>query len=168
MAYTDPSTLTFTTGQIVTAAEMNTATNEQFLAVLPDGVEGVAWSPVLEGSTTDFDTDSVSGIQYRKGALLYLWATWTFPGSGEQNGSGTMFVTLPVAASGIGASQAIGAGFGSDSGTAANGRNCVVFLVSTTVARFRQADAGSAFTASSPFTWDTNDVLSFQAVYPIA
>ena len=172
MAYTDPSTITFTTGQVVTAAEMNTATNNQFLAVFPDDETGVAWSPTLKAETTDPTTSSVSGVEYTVGAIQFFWARWVI----STAGSGDWYVDLPSTPSGITASTTDAAGqiIGSflirdDSpGWASTG---VVYAWTSTQAKFVfPADPASngLLTHNNMRAWASGDVFSIEGAYPIA
>lgn len=176
MAYTDPSTLTWNSGEKPTAAKMNQATNDQFLALFPHGAAGAAWSPVLEAANSNPTTSSATGRQFQVGGLLFLWARFVI----TNPGSGRWFVTLPKAAANLtpnGSMRAPGnviggwqAGtdgpFVSAGGLVLSGSNTVVF------ARSDIAGGGVCLgdSATAPFVggWKSGDAVTFWAVYPVA
>lgn len=171
MAWSSPRT--WVTSEVVTAAHMNQEVRDNLDAVLPDGVAGEAWSPTLEADSSNA-TATVTGRQYQVGALMFVWARFVV----TDPGSGVYFVTLPTAASGLGASTANGGGqtIGSftarDADPAAIAAGSVVLATSTTV-RFNQptepgAGASSRMESTVPWTWAADDILSFTAVYPVA
>lgn len=161
---------TWITGEVVTAAHMNQDVRDNGAALFPDENAGVSWTPDLEATATDPVTSSVSGRRWRVGPLQFVWARFVMTNQGE--GSGTYFVTLPVAASGITGNisgQVIGSWRGVDASAAANSGSGAVILatLSPSSARFGLA-SGQRVTESAPFTWNVDDVLTFQAVYPTA
>ncbi|HEX7099655.1 MAG TPA: hypothetical protein VF377_10470 [Acidimicrobiia bacterium] len=171
MAYTDPSTLTFTAGSVLTAAELNTATNDQFLAVFPDGGSAVDWDPDLEADTTDA-TVTVDGAKYRVGAMQFAWARFSLTAPG----SGIYFVTLPSTAAGItdstsnGAGQVVGKFVARRDSPAQIVTGGVVLATSTTVRFNADTTSGqsSRLESNVPWAWAAGDVLSFYVAYPIA
>lgn len=176
MAYTDPSTLTWQTEEKPTSAKMNQATNDQFLALFPDGAAGAAWSPTLEAADTNPTTSAATGRQYQVGALLFVWARFVLTNAG----SGRWFVTLPKAAVNLtpsGSMQAPGNVIGGwQAGT--NGpfvsAGGVVLSGSDTVV-FARSDIGAGGvclgdSATAPFVggWQSGDAVTFWAVYLVA
>lgn len=176
MAYTDPSTLTWQTEEKPTSAKMNQATNDQFLALFPNGAAAASWTPVLEGATSNPTTSSATGRQYQIGALMFVWARFviTNPGSGRWS------VELPKAASnltGDGTASTPGNVIGSwqagDGSSAIRGGN-VVLRASDTVIFLRTdpvtGGSGLGDTSTFPFSGGvpSGSVLTFHAVYPAA
>lgn len=176
MAYTDPSTLTWQTEEKPTSAKMNQATNDQFLAVLPNGVAGASWTPVLKGATSDPTTSSATGRQYQVGALMFVWARFviTDPGSGRWS------VELPKAAANLTGDgtvatpgNIVGSWQAGDGVSAIRGGSVILRASGTVI--FVRADpqfGGSAIgdTATFPFSSGvvSGSVLTFHAVYPAA
>lgn len=171
MAYTDPSTLTWQTEEKPTSAKMNQATNDQFLALFPNGVAGASWTPTLEGDSSNASA-SVTGRKYQVGALMFVWARFVL----TDPGSGIYFVTLPAAASGITASAANGGGqaIGGFVGRRVTPLIIVegeVVLATATTVRFNASTTtgqSSRLESSVPWPWAADDILSFHAVYPVA
>lgn len=171
MAWSSPRT--WTTGEVVTAAQMNQEVRDNLDAALPDGVTAASWTPTLEATTTD-PTSSVTGREYRVGPLQFVWARFVI----STGGSGDYLVTLPTAASGItattesGSGQIIGSFHMRDITVPYMFEGSVLLATSTTV-RF-QATSETGDTESgrvrhdNPRTWTSPDVLSFHAVYPVA
>ncbi len=173
MAWTAPRT--WVTGETVTAALLNAHLKDNMLAAHPDGVTPNNWTPTLEAQTTDPVGLNVTGEEFEVGGLHFCWARWTFDAGSESAGSGTYFVTLPQASSGItagnliGNGQAIGSWVGRDNSAVA-GSAGTVMLRATSEAAFQQGDTATAGRVDhdDPWAWTTNDILSFYAVYPTA
>lgn len=172
MAYTDPSTLTWQTEEKPTSAKMNQATNDQFLALLPDGVAAASWTPTLKGSSSDPGVSSTTGREYQIGPLQFCWATFVL----SSGGSGTYYVALPTAASGVahstsdGKGQAVGSFlFRDDSPGWVRGG--AVYLDTASQVFFVFDDTGDEnglLTESNIRVAASGDVLSFFAIYPVA
>lgn len=170
MAWSTPRT--WTTGETVTAAHMNQEVRDNLNAVLPNEVAGVSYTPTLEATTTDA-TATVTGREYRVGILQFVAVRFVL----TTVGSGTYFVTLPRAASGLsvstsaGKGQAIG-GFHARDDTPPHMLQGSVVLGSTTTVRFHassiEASGGGVLSHDNPRTWAADDVFSFFAVYPTA
>lgn len=164
---------TWTTGQVVTAADLNQDIRDNLNALFPDEEAGVSWSPTLEATTTDPTVSATAGVEYTIGAIQFFWARWVLSAAG----SGTYFVTLPSTASGVTASTTDAAGqrvggfvIRDDSpGWASEG---AMYLHSTTVARFLfPAEGGVShglLTHNNMRAWASGDVLSIEGAYPIA
>lgn len=173
MPYTDPSTLTFALNESpLQSSKLNQATNDQFLAVLPDGVTANAWSPTLKATTTDPTTSSVSGREYTIGPIQFLWARWVL----STPGSGIWYVAAPSTASGVVASTVDGAGqvvgkflIRDDSPGWVRGGS--VYLDTTSQLYFVFDDTNTEnglLTHNNIRPWASGDVLSLVAQYPIA
>lgn len=171
MAWSSPRT--WVTAETVTAAHMNQEVRDNLDALNPlDSVGATSWTPTLEATSTNpGGADSITGRYWRVGPIVFAWARFVW--TSEQAGSGTYFVTLPVASSGISASgngfggQSIGSFLARDNSSTANSRGGSVRLSAADEIRFDAADGGSV-TDSAPFTWATDDVLSFCVSYPAA
>lgn len=166
MAWTTPGTAV--SGATATAAFWNANVRDNLNAGFPDAVSGVAWSPTLEATSSNPVVDSVTGRQFQVGALMFLWARFVV----RTGGSGTYFVQLPVAASGVSGADASGQPIGSailfDTSTPANRQQAAVFLDGSGDVRFLAE--GQFVTDSTPFNWggSPNDLLGFHVVYPVA
>jgi hypothetical protein len=164
---------TWTTGAVVTKANMDQGVNANFTAAFPDEVSGVSWTPTLEADTTNASA-SVTGRRYRIGALQFVWARWVL----TSVGSGVYFVTLPVAASGITASAAAASGqvIGSFAARDLDPNQIIegsVVLRTSTTAWFNANSVvnpaeGGVMRHNTPRVWAADDVISFHAVYPVA
>lgn len=173
MAWSTPGTAV--TGATATAAFWNANVRDNLGALNPlDSVAATSWSPTLEATTTNPETSSVTGRYWRVGPLVYAAARWVIdPSAGSGGtGSGTYFVTLPVASSGLTAAtgsngQAVGSWRGVDDSASASNVLGTVVLRTASVAQFALHN-GTLVTDSSPITWTTGDVLTFFAVYPAA
>ena len=164
MAYTDPSTLTFAFEEVPSAAKVNSATNEQFLAMFPDDDTGADWDPTWTAVGGGLDVSNDDGASYRVGAIQYVWARATISNAG----TGEYYVELPVPAVGIPAGTVLGQVFAQDSSASANNEVGVVVLTTASPQQFRFAFAGGNLGAVHPFAMTTGDALSFQAQYPLA
>lgn len=175
MAYTDPSTLTFATNENpLASAKLNSATNNQFLALFPDDEAVASWSPTLEGTSSNPSTSSAVGSQYRVGALQFVWARFVLSAAG----SGNYFVTLPRTSTGLTSSGSAGSGsvVGSWEARDNSSGNVIggsVLMLASDEIWFNMAglSTNSAFRVldnDSPWVWATGDVLSLHIVYPIA
>ena len=166
MAWTSPQT--WTTSQVVTAADMNTDVRDNLGALNPlDSVAATSWTPIVDGTTSSW-TGTTTGRYWRVGPLVYAAARCVFAQDGEV--VGTFFVTLPVAYSGVSVSTAVGSWRGTDVSSSANNTGGQVMLSSdgtSDTIRFVY-DGGSNVTDSLPFTWAASDQLTFFAVYPAA
>lgn len=171
MAWSSPRT--WSTSEVVTAAHMNQEVRDNLGAVVPDEVEVVSWTPTLEGTTGDASA-TVTGGQYRLGAIRFVWARFVL----TDPGSGVYFVTLPEAAVGLTAStgngtgQVVGDFVAVDMSPSYIITGSVVLATSTTV-RFNSqtipgAGASSRLESSVPVSWAADDVISFAAHYPMA
>jgi hypothetical protein len=170
MAYVEPTDRA--TGLVVTAAIWNQDVAENQRSLFPDEAAVATWTPELKATTTDPVPGKV-GHQYKVGALRYLWARFTFGGSG---GSGIYSVDLPEAAVGIVASATqagtpIGVWTVNDTSTTGNSEQGIVTLYTSTSVRFRRSGgsgSGRWVSNSVPFNIATDDVLTFSAHYPVA
>lgn len=167
MAWTSPRT--WVTGETVTAALLNTHVRDNLDAIVPDDqVTAASWSPSLEATTTDPSIASTTGRQWRVGPVQHVWVRFVFDSGFNNQGSGTYFVTLPVTASGLttdsASGQVVGNYFAKDNDTGSNNVSGTVILASTTTVRFE----GPRLSDSNPFTFDTDDVISFRASYTVA
>lgn len=172
MSYTDPSTLTWETEEYPTSAKMNSATNDQFLALLPDGVESNNWAAVLKGSGSDPTTSDVDAVEYQFGPLAVCFARFVLSAAG----SGQYRVDLPSTAAGVTADTGEGKGqmvggftYRDDStGQVVTG---AVNLRTTSQVWFVLSDAitiNGIITHNNPFAAAAGDVLSMWAMYPVA
>jgi hypothetical protein len=171
MPYTDPSSLTWAFEEFPSSAKMNNATNDQFLALFPDGATSVDWDPPLKAVTTD-PSVSVDGARYRIGAIEFLWARYVFSDIATPYGSGIYFVTLPNAAVGVNASTTAGSGqhVGSWQARDSSGpqqSSGEVILRAADQIQFNTAQT-SLVDNDSPWIWAAFDVLSFSVRIPIA
>lgn len=174
MAWSSPRT--WVTSEVVTAAHMNQEIRDNLLAIVPNQVSGVSWTPDLQASTTSPTGFSVGGRRYRIGALQFVWARFVV---GDDAGTGTYFVELPVAASGLvgsgssGSGTTIGSWQSRDEGNVGANQGGTLVLRSSTTVHF-QLPIGGVVTHERPFIWGgaggltSGDVLSLQAVYPVA
>jgi len=172
MAWSDPRT--WVTGETVTAAHMNQEVRDNLNASFPDQEDGNAWSPTLEGTSSDPGTSATAGVEYTIGAIQFVWVRWVL----SSGGSGDYFVTLPSTASGLTASTAAGkgsriGGFHIRDDTPAQMYEGSMLLASTTTAYFQGSSLigpgfGGRITSTNPRAWASGDVLSMFAQYPIA
>jgi len=175
MAWSDPRT--WVTGETVTAAHMNQEVRDNLNASFPDQEDGNAWSPTLEGTSSDPGTSAVAGIEYTIGAIQFVWARWVLSSAG----SGDYFVTLPATASGVTATSAAGKGqvigtFHIRDDTPAQMIDGNVLLLTSTTAGFHTSshegqslggDSG-VISADNPRDWAAGDVISFYGMFPVA
>lgn len=168
MVYTDPSTLEFVLNENpLQSAKLNQATNDQFLALFPDEDTGADWSPGLAATTTGA-TITVTGRQYRVGAMMHLWANFVI---GVSGGSGTYYVELPASAVGLAVSASEGSGQPIGSWTL---RDNSVPQSYTGVVELRTLDrvqfnAGPGLLSNTfPMQIQQDDELSFYCMYPAA
>lgn len=170
MAWSSPRT--WVTNEVVTAAHMNQEVRDNLDAALPDEVSAVAWTPNIEG-TTFGSVAAQSGRRWRVGPLEFVWARFTGMGGAGGAFGGVFFVTLPSTVSGLTAStsagrgQTVGSWQSRDVSNASASEGGSVLLRSSTEVHFARP-VGGLVTDSSPFAWVTDDILSFQAHYPIA
>lgn len=164
MAYTDPSSLTFAFEEIPTAAKVNSATNDQFLALFPDGATNTDWDPTWLTTGSGFAVKNADGAQYRVGALFHGWARCEI----STVGTGNYYIELPYPAVGIPAGTVIGSCWAEDSSASPNNKPGVVLLASGSPQQFRFMFPGGWLGATFPFTMATDDPLSFTVCYPIA
>lgn len=167
MVWSNPRT--FVTGETVTAAHLNQEIRDNLNAGFPNAVSAVSWSPTLQATTINPAAVTAMGRYWRVGPLVYAAARFVFATDG---GSGSFFATLPTAATGIGAStgsgsgQAIGGWSIRDDSALVNNQTGVTSLRSSTTVQFSLA-AGTVVNDTT-IVWDTNDVLTFYAMYPAA
>lgn len=167
MAWSTPGTAV--TGATATAAFWNQNVRDNLNAGFPNAVSVVSWSPDLEATSGAID-QSVTARYYRVGGIMHVWARFVIT---EATGTGSLFVTLPTAASGISSSgsgysgQAIGSFTLRDDGTVANSVAGTVRLSASDEVSFDSGTDGTV-AVSSPFALDVNDVLTFWACYPVA
>jgi len=172
MAWSSPRT--WTTGEVVTAAQMNQEVRDNLNAGLPDGVTAASWTPTLEATSTNPTASSTTGREYRVGGLQFVWARWEI----STGGSGTYFVTLPVSASGItpsatsGLGQIIGSFHMRDLTVPYMFEGSVLLRANGTAHFNATSETGDTesgkVTHDNPRTWAVGDVLSFHALYPVA
>lgn len=169
MPYTDPGDLTFATNENpLASAKLNQATNDQFLALFPDGDTADSWSPSLTATSAN-PAATGAGRQYQVGAMMHVWQRWTI--TGGDGGAGFWVVELPVACSGLTASTAEGSGtaIGSwtlrDNSLPSSASGSVILRASDEV--WFNVGPGM-LSATFPFLITTDDVFSFHAVYPVA
>lgn len=169
MVWSSPRT--WTANEVVTAAHMNQEVRDNLDAALPDEVTAVAWAPNLEGATSG-SVPASSGRQWRIGALEFVWARFAV----TDPITGVFFVTLPSTAVGLfsssagGSGQAVGSWQSRDDSNVSSSQGGTVLLRSATAVHF-ELPVGGLVSDSSPFSWESgggNDVLSFEAHYPIA
>ena len=170
MAYSAPQT--WTTSQVVTAADLNQDIRDNTNALFPDGATGNAWSPTLKGTTSDPSVSATAGVEYTIGAIQFCMVRWVF----SANGSGEFYVAAPATASGLTASTTDGAGqvvgtFLIRDNSPGWVRGGMVYLDTTSQFYFvfdDTLDNNGILTHNNPRTWASGDVLSLQAWYFVA
>lgn len=169
---------TWVLDEVVTDAHMNQEVRDNLNAVVPDGVAAVDWAPVLEASTTNPSTLSVSGRRWRVGPIQFVAARWVL----STGGSGSYFVTLPVSAVGVigdpgaGMGQVVGAFHARDLDPAWMLQGSILLASADTVVFHGSSVEGAAgggiasgvLQHNSPRTWASGDVFSMNAWYPVA
>lgn len=105
MAWTSPKT--WSTGDVLTAADMNTYVRDNLDAAFPlaSGPSGTSWSPTVTGSTTDPGGESTSGTYIRIGDLVLANFVVDF---GSTSGSGLIGMSVPVTIADPGVNGAVG------------------------------------------------------------
>lgn len=170
MAWTAPRT--WTTGELVTAAIMNTHIRDNQLTL-----NWTTWSPSYSNITVGSGTVT-SRYMHVGGSGGTVIAFWQFTfGSGSAYGNaGGEFVSVPVAPAAhyVDAKGTVGQGVFSD----ANGSTFLSLVrFNDTLSDFDivLADTSSAVgviqsavTATDPFTFATGDIINFTAVYEAA
>ncbi len=159
---------TWVTGEVVTAAHMNQEVRDNGLALFPDGIDADAWSPTLEGTVADA-TPTTSGLQYQVGGMMHVWVNFVI---GVDGGDGTYFVTLPASAHAslaVSASEASGQPIGywtlRDDSVPGSHSGPVELRTADTV--HFNATPGLVSNVF-PMQIQTDDELSFYAMYPLA
>lgn len=172
MSYTDPSTLTWGTEEVPSSAKMNSATNDQFLALLPDGVTSDAWSPTLVGAGGNPGVSSTTGRAYRFGPIQLAWVTFVL----SSGGGGQYRVALPAASANVshstseGKGQRVGGFTLRDHSTGQVVEGSVNLYDASTV-WFVLSDAitiNGIITHNNPFAVGADDVLTVELCYPVA
>jgi hypothetical protein len=162
---------TWVTGEVVTAAHMNQEVRDNGLALFPSQNASVDWDPDLEAVTTN-PSVSVDGQRYQVGALMFLWARFTFSAIATPYGDGIYFVTLPATAVGITASttggrgSVVGSWQGRQESTSISAGGNVLLRTSDQI-QFNTFATGLVDN-DAPWIWAGNAVLSFHAVIPVA
>lgn len=162
---------TWSASQVVTAAEMTQGINANFQAAFPGAVSSTDWDPSLEATTTN-PSVSVDGMRYQIGALEFLQARFVFSAVATPYGDGTYFVTLPNGAVGIHATTTFGSGqvvgtWQARDDSAPTGQSGSVLLRSSGTIHFNAQTSG-LLNSGGPWIWAAGDVISFNAVIPIA
>lgn len=170
MAYTSPKT--YASGDVLTAADLNTYQRDNFNAALPNGVSWSSWSPTLAGSVTNPTLgtgSSTEGAYLRIGSLVIAYASVVFGSSGSSAGSGYYSLDLPVAVAGATKITALGSGWLYDSsGTDRYSATAVRIDNSNLRLVFGAGTAGDYVGASTPFAWSTSDQIHVNLQYRVA
>lgn len=171
MAYSTPQT--WTSGQIVTAADMNRDVRDNFNAAFPLGVDGwTAYTPSLTASSSNptLGTGSTAaGVYIRIGRLIIGNARVAFGTSGTAAGTGTYRVSLPVTPRNYATTPPPVVGGGWIYDASANS----LWLVSTYIGTGTSyvelpVEAGLVVTEAAPFAWSTSDQITFNFMYEAA
>jgi hypothetical protein len=177
MVWTPPKT--WATGDVETAGPWNTYVRDNFEALIPGTVASVSWTPDLstaappEFAAGQPNPETSAGRYWRVGPMMFVWVRFDF-GISSSAGAGTYFVPLPVWASdglvpGSGSGQVVGAWHARDSSATSNSETGRVTLRNQSSVAFQRSEGGSSPVANNvPFSWSSNDTLSFYAVYPAA
>lgn len=158
MAWTSPRT--WTTGEVVTAALMNTHLRDNLKAV-GDSWVTTGWTPAFAGTGSALGNGTLVGSWMRVGKFTGARARLTF-GSTTTMGSSGQNISLPATHAGTG-------GATSSSWLVKVVRSGVPrWIVGqvTSSAFYLYADlAGAAVTATVPITWTTGDIVEFECWY---
>lgn len=159
-----------TNGQTVTAVFWNAQIPENFLAGLPDEVTVGTGNITLEADSTDPTVSTSTSAEFKVGPIQHVW--FHFDGFTDV-GSGTYYITLPVAASShltavdhatTNQGQKVGAAW-----TVLVDEFASTLLRTSTQVWFAQATGGHSqyFDEAFPQTWDSSDILTGLLRYPV-
>lgn len=162
MAWTAPRT--WVTGELVTAAYMNTHVRDEFLYIYPDA----AWAnrtPTLTNIT--LGTGGTNQQRYiQMGKTVMIRGSITLGTGGALTGSPT--VNVPTTAATVTNMIWVGAARYHDPGTRLWVGICYITSAGTTIA-FVQSQGGTGnLSATEPFTWGNTDELSYAIDYEVA
>ena len=151
--------VTFSAGQPVTAAQLNTL-----------GAAVATYTPALTAATTSPTLGSGSAVTGQYGQLNWLAAVWfdiTFGTSGTAAGSGEYRVSLPVNIE-PGAATGMVLGSGTIWDNDVSSLRLVTFeMVSGQPGVVKIAvEADTSATSSAPWTWAASDRITGQVLYP--
>lgn len=159
MAYTVPRT--WTAGETVTAAMMNTHVRDQFREL---GLAWTSYTPTIGGWTKNNGTTTGAFIEF--GKLIIFRARYTVGSTDTISGGLTM--TLPVAAADAVVGDPIGvAGLVDISASSYRAWQTILDDVGGGDVRFRDA-TGNALNPTTPWTWATGDIISINGSYEAA
>jgi len=170
MAWTSPKT--YRTGDVLTAADLNTYQRDNFEALAPNGVTVQTFTPTLDGAVTDPTLGSgstASGLAYRIGKLAIVHMTFIFGTSGTSAGSGDYLANFSALGSPFNLNTNlssvaghVGSGYAEESG----GNRYVVAARYTSGNTVRiPYDGGGNVGAAAPFAWGANDLLKLTLTY---
>lgn len=133
-----------------------------------DAVEWDTWTPTVTNVTKGNGTETARYIRIGDTVI----ARYKFELGTTSAVTGDVAVTLPVNVAGTMVDTAVGYGLAHQSGV--SNSPCFMQYVNTSTVRFRVHNSSgtyvtvSAFSSTVPFTWGSNDVLSFTVIYEAA
>lgn len=174
MSWTAPRT--WVTGEVVTAAEMNTHVRDNLSAVFPASATYSTYTPALTASTTNPTLGSGStatGRYLQIGSKVHYHGAIIF-GTGSASGSGTYQVSLPLTmSSSVAANVPIGMTSLFDSDTSAWAS--IAALATASSAHFTMIYAATwpsgaitEVTQGTPWSWADSDAIYWSIVYEAA
>ena len=155
MAWTAPRT--WVSGEVVTAALLNTHLRDQFLEI---GNAWVSWAPTLSNITVG---NGIQTAYYRQVNKTVHFRYWLQFGSTSAIGSGSNF-TLPVAPAAAVAHTVAGALLDS---SAADYRAGAAYIVASGSLCLPLSPTGR-LTGTVPWTWATGDEIAIGGTYEAA
>lgn len=133
-----------------------------------DAVEWKAWTPTVTNVTKGNGNETARYTRIGDTVI----ARYKFELQSTSAVTGDVTVTVPVAMAGTMIDTAVGYGLAHQSGV--SNTPCTMQYVNSTTVRFRLHNSSgtyltfSAFSGSVPFSWGTNDALSFTIIYEAA
>lgn len=148
--------MAWSAGQALTAALMNTYVPQEF----------TAWTPVLTATTTNpaINNGTSTGRYRQEGKQVFFTAKIVF-GSTSTFGSGSWFLSLPVARASGGVVRASGLYIDTSAGTYYIGVNYAG--TTTTIGLAYSASPILAVTPTAPMTWATTDEVEVSGTYEV-
>ena len=176
MAFTSPKT--YSSGAVLTAADLNTYQRDNMDAVAPDGVQTRTFTPTLTASTTSPTLGSgstASGVATMLGNLAVVHIYVAFGSSGTNAGSGNYLLNWAALPSDFDAHATLvssnfvtGSGYVRDSSAGDYWTVSCVANNSTSVRMVYTNATDNLVTDSLPHAWAANDSMKICLSYVVA
>jgi len=163
MAWTTPGTAT--AGEVLTAAFWNANVRDNLDVLAPLSAAWTAYTPTFTNLTIGNGSRSSAYIQIGKTVIYSGRLDW---GSTTSATASDTIVSLPVAPTQTMAERSRGSAYFVDAGT--RGYVGVCYMPTTTTMAFTHTESGNfgGVNGTNPFTWTTNDNLTWTIVYQAA